>query len=126
MLGKTPESFLPFLTVFYPFTPLWTQKIKILKEWKKHLKILFYKCVPKMTVIWCMVPEIWSTTEFFVILDHFVPFYPLNNLKNQNFGKMKKTPGDIIILQKSTKNNDHMLYCSWNMVHDRCNCYISF
>ena len=38
---------------------------------------------------------------------------------------MKKTPGDIIILHKCTKNNDHMLYCSWNMVHDACN-YCSF
>ena len=39
---------------------------------------------------------------------------------------MKKTPGDIIILHKCTKNHDHMLYCSWDMVHDRCNCYFSF
>ena len=46
-------------------------------------------------------------TEFFVILDHFLPFYPSNNLKNQNFEKLKKkqkqkqkqkNPGDIIIL----------------------------
>ena len=42
------ENFLSFWTVFCPllFT-LWTQKIKILKKWKKYLKILsFYKCVP--------------------------------------------------------------------------------
>ena len=32
---------------------------------------------------------------------------------------MKKIPGDIIILHKCTKNYDHMLYCSWDMVHDR-------
>ena len=35
-------------------------------------------------------------------------------------------PGDIIILHKCTKNHDHMLYCSWDMAHDRCNCYFSF
>ena len=35
-------------------------------------------------------------------------------------------PGDIIILQKCTKNHDHMLYCSCDMAHDRCNCYFSF
>ena len=29
-------------------------------------------------------------TEHFVILDHFLPFYPLNNPKNENFEKMKK------------------------------------
>ena len=39
---------------------------------------------------------------------------------------MKKTPWDIIILNKYTKNHDHMLCCSWNMAHDRCNCYFSF
>ena len=38
---------------------------------------------------------------------------------------MKKTPGDII-LQKCTKNHDHMLYCSLDMMRNRCNCYISF
>ena len=38
---------------------------------------------------------------------------------------MKKTPGDII-LHKCTKNHDHMLYCSWYMAYDRCNCYFSF
>ena len=35
-------------------------------------------------------------TEFFVISDYFLPFYPLNNPENQNFEKMKKTPGGII------------------------------
>ena len=39
---------------------------------------------------------------------------------------MKKTPGDIIISHKCTKNNDQMMYSSWDMVHDRCNCYFSF
>ena len=41
-------------------------------------------------------------TEFFVILDHFLPFYPPNNPENQNFEKIKKTPGDIILLHKCT------------------------
>ena len=45
---------------------------------------------------------------------------------NQNFEKMKKTPGDIIILQQCTKNHDHMLHCSWDTMHDRCNFYFSF
>ena len=53
--------------------------------------------------------------NFFVILDYFLPFYPTNNPKNRNFEKMKNPPGDIIILHKCTKNNDHILYCSWDM-----------
>ena len=45
--------------------------------------------------LWCMVSEIWSVTdriflEFFLILGHFLPFYLTNNLKNENFEKMKK------------------------------------
>ena len=45
-------------------------------------------------------------TEFIVILGHFLPFYHTNNPKNQNFQKMKKTPGDIIILHLCTTNYD--------------------
>ena len=78
-----------------------------------------------MKIKWCMAPEIWSVTEFFVILGHFLPFYPTNNPKNQNFEKMKKTPGDII-LHTSIKNHDHMLYYSWDMAHDWCNLYFLF
>ena len=58
--------------------------------------------------------QAWQT-EFFVILDHFLPFYPSNNPKNQNFEKMKKTPEDIIILQMCTINDSHMMYGSWEM-----------
>ena len=64
-------------------------------------------------------------TEFFVILDHFFSFYPSNNLKNQNFEKTKKTPGDIIILHMCTINDDHMIYGSWDMERDRQN-FLSF
>ena len=57
-----------------------------------------------------------------------MPFYPNdpNNPKNQNFEKLKKPPGDVIILYKCTKNHDHMLYCSLDMVHNEFNCYLSF
>ena len=51
-------------------------------------------------------------------------FYP-NNPENQNFEKMKKKRGDIIISHKYTKNHNHMLYCSSDMMHDGCNCYFS-
>ena len=57
---------------------------------------------------------------------NFLPFFSTNNSKNQNFEKMKgrrkKKPGGIIILHKCPKNHDHMLYCSWDMECDRCNC----
>ena len=64
--------------------------------------------------------------NFFSFWPIFCPFCPPNSPKNQNLIKKKKTPGDIIILHKCTKNRDHMLYCSWDMVRDRCNWYFSF
>ena len=56
----------------------------------------------------------------------FCPFTLLTTPKNQNFEKMKYKPGDIIILNKSTKNYDHMLYRFWYMAHDGCNFHFLF
>ena len=80
---------------------------------KKCLEILsFYTSAPKFRI-------------GLFILDCFLPFYSPNNLKNENFKTMKKTRGDDIILHKCTKSYDHMVYCSWDMEHDKCN-YFSF
>ena len=127
------ENFLSFGIIFWPFTPLWTQKIKIFNKKKpkkkKQVEILSFYI---MCIIWCMAPVIWSATDrlfchfgpfftlfekikkpwniilpnlyhkwqsydvwflwygswqtdFFVLLDHFLPFYPFNNPKNHNF-----------------------------------------
>ena len=58
-----------------------------------------------------MFSEIWNMTDLFDIWAIFFPFTPLTP-KNHYFEKMKQKPGDIIILNKSTKNYDHMLYRS--------------
>ena len=68
-------------------------------------------------------------TGLFLILDNFCPFTPLfplppNNPENQNFEKMKKTPGDIIILHKCTINDNHMIYGSWDMKFTRQNVFV--
>ena len=64
--------------------------------------------------VWFLRYWTWQT-DFFVILDHFLPFYPFNNLKNQNSEKRKKPPRDIIILHKCTKNDNCMMYGSRNV-----------
>ena len=46
--------------------------------------------------------------------------------ENKNFEKTKKAPEDIIILQKCTKNHDHILYCSWDTMCDGHNSYFLF
>ena len=68
--------------------------------------------------------EAWQS--FLPFWAMFCPFTPLTTQKNQHFEKMKQQPGDIIILNKSTKNYDHMLYRSWDMVHDGCNFHFLF
>ena len=92
------DTIFVILGYFLPFYPL-TQKIKFLKKWKKLLGILsFYPWVPQIKII-CMVPEISSTTD--IIFCHLGPVF-------------------------LTKNCDHRLYCSWDIVRDGCNCYFSF
>ena len=65
----------------------------------------------------------WDTKRdrntFFVILDYILPFYPPNKSKNQNFEKMKKTPKDIIILHICAINDNHIMYVTWDIKHDR-------
>ena len=71
-------------------------------------------------------PEIWHVTD--VIIFHFGLFFALldpNNLKTQNFEKLKAKPGDIIILHMCTINDNHMMYGSWDMKCDRQN-FLSF
>ena len=76
-----------------------------------------------MKIIWCMVPEIWSVTEFFLILDDFLAFYPLKKQKIKILKKKKKKPG-YIILHNCTLNDNHMMYGSWDMKPNRQNIFI--
>ena len=110
--GARQTEFLSFWASFCLFTPLTTQKTKILKKWKKRLDILsLYTRSRKSYNVWFLRHGA-RQTEFFLILDHFLPFCTLNNPKSQHFVKTKKRPGDMIILHKCTKNHDHMLYCA--------------
>ena len=74
------------------------------------------------------VREIWCMTDV-IVISHFGLLFPIlyspKSPKNQNFEKMKKNPGNIIISHMCTKNYDQMKYGSWDMVHNACN-YFSF
>ena len=58
---------------------------------------------------------------FLVIFGHFLPlFSPLpNNPENQNFEKMKKASGDVIILNLSNNKHNHMMYAYSDMECNR-------
>ena len=81
-----------------------------------------------MTVIWCMIPEMWSATDR--IFCHFGPvfclFTPLTAQKIKIFIKMKKPPGNIIILHKCTINDNYMMSGSWDIwsVTDKIFCHL--
>ena len=52
---------LGYFLLFYPPN---STKINISKRWKKRLEISwFYKCVPKIMIEWCTIPEIWCATD---------------------------------------------------------------
>ena len=121
-------KFFVILDCFLPFYPPNNPKNQNFEKMKKPPGdiIILHMCTINdnhmMYGSWdmeCVIDRI------FVILDHFLPFYPTNNPKNQNFEKMKKMPGDIIILHMCTKNYDQMIYSSLDIVHDGCN-YFSF
>ena len=78
------------LIIFCPFTTL-TLKIKIFKKWKKkntrtyhHFIQVYHKW--QSYNIWFLRYEVWQT-EFFVILGHALPFYPITT---QNINILKK------------------------------------
>ena len=60
-----------------------------------------------------------SRHNFFVILGQVLLFYLTINSENQNFEKIKKIPGDIIILHLCITNDDHIMYGSGDIKHDR-------
>ena len=49
---------------FFALLPPKNPKNQNFEKWKNLLEISsFYTCVPKITIIWCMVPEIQSETD---------------------------------------------------------------
>ena len=90
-----------FVILGNSFTPLTTTKIKISQKWKKHLEMLsFYTCVPKIIIIWCLLPEIWNTTDNFLSFQAiFCPFTPLLT-SQKKFGNKCKKDLDILSYYK--------------------------
>ena len=60
--------------------------------------------------------------EFFVILDNFLPIYPLKSRKSKI---LKKWIKGLEILSFYTSVPKIMIMCYWDMACDGCNCYFS-
>ena len=66
---------LVILDHFLPFYPPKNPKNQNFEKWKNLQEISsFYTCVKKITIIWCVVSEVWSETNFFC---HFGPIFAL-------------------------------------------------
>ena len=108
-IERDRHNFLPFSTIFCPFTPLTIRKIKILKKLIKtpiyyHFTHVYHKW--KSYDVWFLRYGA-RQTGFFLFLNNFLPFCP--PLTTQKIKIWKKKSGDIIILHKCIKNHDHML-----------------
>ena len=78
---------------------------------------------PKITIIWCTVPEIWSETD--KIFCYFGPFFSLllspNDPEYQDFEKKWKKCLEIVSFYKymCTINEHHLIFGCWNIRCDR-------
>ena len=95
---------------FLPFYPYMDPKNQNLKKWKNtgkyyHFKKLYHKW--QSYDIWFLRYGMQLTT-FFVILDCFLPFYPLTTQKTK-------------ILHRCTITENYMMYGSWDTEHDAQN-----
>ena len=85
--SMTDRFFCHFGPFFCPFTPLSTQKIKTLKNFKNAWKYYFYTCA--LYDVWYLRYGAWSFC-------HFGPFFVLlTPLTTQKMKKMKKIPLEI-------------------------------
>ena len=109
------KFFLSFWTLFCPLTPpplknpenLNFEKMKK-RIWRYH----HFELVQQKTIKWCMLTQMWSATGIiFVILGHFLLFYPTIDPENK---KNKKT-ANIFPLHMCTINQDHMMYGFWDI-----------
>ena len=109
---------------FYPLNNLKNKNEKKKKKWKKVWRCYHFIQVHhkwKSFDVWFL--RYGAQDIFFLILGHFLIFYPTNNLKNQNIEKIKK----------STWRYHHFTQVyqkSWSCYtvpeivwHDRCNFY---
>ena len=108
---RSATEFSLVLDHFLPFAPPNNPGNENFEKMKKTTGVFIVLHKRTITIIRCMVLEIWSMTEF----SHLLPPRPAQKIKV--FWKMKKNHLEIIILYMCTKNTDQMMHGSWDLVH---------
>ena len=113
-----------FCHFFYPCNSPKNQNIYKRKKKKNawiyhHFTQVYQNHNPRLYCSWDMAHDGCNYFSFWTIFCSFTAEKIKISKKMKK--KKKKTPGNII-LHKCTKNHDHMLYYSWNMACDKCNC----
>ena len=118
---KARQSFCHFGSSF----ALWTsEQFKKSKFWKNqyntwryyHFTLVYHKW--QSYGVWFLRYGA-QQTEFFVILDNFLPFYRTYNWKNKNFEKTKTILGEILSFYTCVTWIKIMMYDSWDTERDR-------
>ena len=124
-------DFFCHLGPFLPFYPPNSPKNENIKKKKKKIPgdiIILHKCTKthdhRLYCSWDMVRD--DCNYCILFWASFWPSTPLTAQKIKISKKKEKNTWTYIILRKYTKNHDYMLYCSWDMMCDRCNCHFSF
>ena len=98
--GARQIEFFFFLVHFLTFSPtknIKNQNFEKMKQAHEDIIILHMHTINENHKMYGSCDMKWDRQNLF-ILGHFVIFCPTNTPKNQNFEKMKKSPGGIIIL----------------------------
>ena len=111
------NNFLSLLVMFCPFTPLTNQKIRILQKWEKtpgDIIILHSYTTNGNHMMYGSWDMECDRHNFFVILDYFLPFFPLITQKIKILKKWKKKHLEISFYtssQSAIKKSDTQDFC---------------
>ena len=125
--GMEQQSFLSFWTFFCAFTPPNnTENQNFLKRWKSTQSYYLFTHVGKWKSynIWFLRYGVWRT-QFFVILNRFLPFYPLTTQKIKMLKKWKKITWRYYHFTYGYHKWQSYRYGSCNMEHGKHN-FLSF
>ena len=122
------NCYFSFWAILFPLPhPLTVQKMKISKKWRNAWRYHHFTQVYQKSWSYAIL-FLWCVTGVIVILFWaiFLPFYPNNTPKNENFKKMKKSL-EISSFYKSAPKIMIICYTVpeiWHVTH--VNCYFSF